>query len=132
MATVAFQHLGQAIDAIRKYLELPASDGHIRGRRPNTRAPAKVVDVHPMLKALLTEGTLKALDAVLKEHAELGSASSKVRTATSTHMKSSSDDLQGLLHSLRRSPVSDVSGICHSCLLPGSGNFEAWKGICTQ
>ena len=92
MATGAFQNLGQAIDAIRKYLELPPLDGSFSSRAPRREAPASnvfnVVTPHAMLKALLTQETLDLLEKVLKDHAELRRASGKVRTATSTYMKS--------------------------------------------
>lgn len=94
MATGAFQNLGQAIDAIRKYLELPPLDGSFRPGAPRREAPASnvvnVVTPHAMLKALLTQETSDLLEKVLEDHAELRRASGKVRTATSTYMKSGS------------------------------------------
>ena len=80
MATGAFQNLGQAIDAIRKYLELPPLDGSFRPGAPRREAPASnvvnVVTPHAMLKALLTQETSDLLEKVLEDHAELRTASS--------------------------------------------------------
>lgn len=102
LATGAFQNMDQAIDAIRRYLELPAAGAADSSRRvPRARAeatPLRIVTVHPMLKSCLSQGTLEALEAVLKDHAELCRASSKVRTATSTTLKSNS--AAALLHDL--------------------------------
>lgn len=121
MATGAFQNLGQAIDAIRKYLELPPLDGSFRSRAPRREAPASnvvnVVTPHAMLKALLTQETSDLLEKVLEDHAELRRASGKVRTATSTYMKSGSAAIADLDAGAKVGSVGS-SHVDLSCIQP--------------
>lgn len=92
VAKCAFQDMDAAMEAVRKYLNLPRSQSKGEGKGKSKGKVARIqvkVDLDPMLKQCLSSGSLLLLERVIESHAGLLRAANLVRSATSTNLKSS-------------------------------------------